>query len=152
MLAQSRGADLGAVLPLFLALLMPAGAPVPAAPSTAAAKASPSAPAPRPTAPLTQTIVGQILAVDAVAATLIVGESVQASPGKKGDRETVSLKVDGGTKLLRGTKTTTVAELRPRDHVVVRYVLTPQGARALSIRAADQTRDTPTPLPQTAGG
>jgi len=97
--------------------------------------------------------VGQIISVDAAASTLVVGESVQASPTKKGgDRETVSLTVDGGTQVLRGKRATTVAELRPRDHVVVRYVLTPHGARALSIRAADQGRDTPTAVPQAAGG
>jgi hypothetical protein len=138
---------LGILLPVFLAVMMPAAAPVSTPP-----KAPPSTPAPRPSAPVTQTIVGQILSVDAAAATLGVGESVQASPTKKGDRDTVSLKVDRGTQLLRGKRATTVAELRPRDHVVVRYVLTPDGARALSIRAADQSRETPTVVPQAAGG
>ena len=94
-----------------------------------------------------KTIVGQIVSVDASASTIVVGESLQSSRPKTSEkvRESVTLTVDAKTQLFRGKSPATQADLHAKDHVVVHYVLTPQGARAVSCRISDTVaRPSPT--------
>lgn len=95
-----------------------------------------------------RTFVGEVLEVDAARSLVTVGESIEASapntPAKK--RERLVLTVDGSTQVLRGKKPATVAEIRPKDHAVVRYVKTAQGLRATSMRVAEGS--TPAPFVQ----
>ncbi len=95
-----------------------------------------------------RTFVGEVLEVDAARSLVTIGESIEASapnaPAKK--REKLVLTVDGSTQVLRGKKPATVAEIRPKDHAVVRYVKTAHGLRATSMRVAEGS--TPTPFVQ----
>jgi hypothetical protein len=127
---------MNAAAPVLLALLLGISA------QPARAVSSPST-----TATLNvKTIVGQIVSVDPVKGTITIGESVQASRPKTPKlKEIVTLSIDGSTELFRGKRPATKDELKPRDHVVVRYVLTPQGARALSCRVSDLVTRTPPP-------
>jgi hypothetical protein len=116
----------------------------------AGGRAADAAPAPTPNAARAdevRTIVGQIVSVDAAKGTFVVGESVQSSRPQTSQkvRESVTLTVDAKTQLFRGKSPVAQTDLHPKDHVVVHYVLTPQGARALTCRISDAVaRPTPT--------
>ena len=97
-------------------------------------------------------MVGQILSIDAAKGSMTIGESLQASRPKTAKlRETVTLAVDDKTQVFRGKRAATKEELHAHDHVVVRYVVTPQGPRALSCRASDTVARKPSPT-MTPGG
>lgn len=122
---------------LFAALLLAA----PLSQTVGAVSASPAAPRlVAPTPPAAKTIVGHILAVDPKTGTVVVEETIKPPKGQKGPHrhESVTVRVDGSTRLLRGKAPATFADLRPNDHAVVRYVAEAQGARALSLRVADR--------------
>ncbi len=126
-------------------------APSPQAPKIAAATTA--APAATPAARNdTRTVVGQIVSIDAAKGTMTVGESLQASRPKTSKlKESVTLAIDAKTQVFRGKRAATKEELHAHDHVVVRYVVTPQGARALSCRVSDSVARMPSPT-ATAGG
>ena len=93
-----------------------------------------------------RTFVGQIVAVDAAKGTMTLGESLQASRPKTAKlKESVTVSIDGGTQVFRGKRAATKEELKAHDHVVVRYVVTPQGARAVSCRVSDTVARNPSP-------
>ena len=96
------------------------------------------APAPSPGSSSTsRTIVGEIVMIDLVAKTVVIRDSVKTS-APKGKRESVTMILDAGTSLVRGKTPVLLEELRPKDHVVARYLVLPSGAKALSFRVADR--------------
>ena len=131
-------------LVLLLALLVaPEDAPKSAAASSA------TAPNSAPAAP-SKTIVGEIVWVDLASRLVLVRESVKSTAvkGKPAVRETVAIAIAPDVPVIRGKKPSTLAELKPKDHVVARYLPTAEGAKAVSLRVADAT-----PLaPRLAGG
>jgi len=96
------------------------------------------APTPSAAASASRTIVGEIVTIDLVAKTVVIRDSVKTS-APKGKRESVTVTLDAATTLVRGKKPVLLEELRPRDHVVARYLVSPTGARALSFRVADRS-------------
>jgi hypothetical protein len=124
-----------AALVLLLALLVaPENAPKSAAASSATGpKAAPAAPS--------KTIVGEIVWVDMASRLVLVRESVKSTAvkGKPAVRETVAIAIAPDVPVIRGKKASTLAELKPKDHVVARYVSTADGARGVSLRVADAT-------------
>lgn len=136
------------VLVLLLALLVaPENAPKAAASSSAAAKVAPAA--------LSKTIVGEIVWVDFSSRLVLVRESVNSTTvkGKSPARETVTIAVAPDVPVIRGKKPSTFAELKPKDHVVARYLPTADGAKAVSLRVAEVTpRAVPDAPAGTAGG
>jgi hypothetical protein len=154
---------------ILLAFLL-AGLPASATPSSTVparpqGTAAPEAKAPAP-APANRTLVGQVVSVDAAAGTLVLRETVKAttappSPpapesGKTGrPAETVTVRVEATTQLLRGKRPVPLADLRPGDHAVVRY--TPREpaavALALTIRVAEVvSRPSPPPAASSSAG
>jgi len=133
-----------AALVLLLALLVaPENAPKSAAASSAA---SSSATAPKAaTAAPSKTIVGEIVWVDMTSRLVLVRESVKSTAvkGKPAVRETVAIAIAPDVPVIRGKKASTLAELKPKDHVVARYVPTAEGAKAVSLRVADATPRAP---------
>jgi hypothetical protein len=122
------------VLVLLLALLVtPVVAPKPAA-------SSPTAPGTATTVP-SRTIVGEIVWVDFPSRLVLVRESVKSArvAGKSAARETVAIAVAPEVPVIRGKKPSTFAELKPKDHVVARYLPTSGGAKAVSLRVAEAT-------------
>jgi hypothetical protein len=119
------------VLVLLLALLVaPENAP----------KAAASSPAPKVApAVLSKTIVGEIVWVDFPSRLVLVRESVKSTvvKGKSAARETVAIAVAPDVPVIRGKKPSTFAELKPKDHVVARYLPTTDGAKAVSLRVAE---------------
>ena len=91
---------------------------------------------------------------------MAVRESVASASqkGQKPVRRILTLVLTPDTKILRGRTPVSPEELRVKDYVVVRYAETPQGAVALSLRAADVVaRTAPSSpgapqLPETAAG
>src|ERR1017187_2064344 len=137
------------VLVLLLALLVASeDAPKSAAASSATApKAAPAAPS--------KTIVGEIVWVDMASRLVLVRESVKSTAvkGKPAARETVAMAIAPDVPVIRGKKPSTFAELKPKDHVVARYVPTADGAKAVSLRVADATPRTPgSPAPAGSAG
>ena len=92
--------------------------------------------APAPAA-ASRTIVGEIVTIDVAAKTVVIRDSVKTS-APKGKRESVTMSLDASTTLVRGKKPVLFEELRPKDHVVARYLISPTGAKALSFRVADR--------------
>jgi hypothetical protein len=136
-------------MPLYavLAFAILAQAAIPSAPRVPTASTSPAAPP-------TRTIVGEIRSIDAARGLVVVGrhgtadhESTPARPG-----ESVTVTLDGATQILKGRRPASVFELKAKDHAVVRYQLTPKGARALSVRVADLLVRTPAPKASAAPG
>ena len=130
---------------LSLALLLPALTASSAATPVPAAR---SAPAPVVAAPKPKTVVGQIVAVatetgplptDPPGATIVMRETVGSPrPGKTREgQETVSVRIDAETKLLRGKRPVPLEDLKPGDYAVVRYAPGSPAGRALSVRVAD---------------
>jgi hypothetical protein len=134
-------------LVLLLALLVaPENAPK-AASSSAATAVAPAA--------LSKTIVGEIVWVDFSSRLVLVRESVNSTTvkGKSPARETVAIAVAPDVPVIRGKKPSTFAELKPKDHVVARYLPTADGAKAVSLRVAEVTpRAVPDAPAGTAGG
>lgn len=131
-------------LVLILALLV---APEDASKSPAVSSAaSSSATGPKAaTAAPSKTIVGEIVWVDMASRIVLVRESVKstAAKGKPAVRETVALAIAPDVPVIRGKKPSTLAELKPNDHVVARYLPTPEGSKAVSLRVADATPQAP---------
>jgi hypothetical protein len=137
-----------AVLVLILALLIaPEDASKPATASSAtgpkAAQASPS-----------KTIVGEIVWVDLASRLVLVRESVKSTvvKGKPAVRETVAIAIAPDVPVIKGKKASTLAELKPKDHVVARYQPTAEGAKAVSVRVADVAGVAPRTPDSPAGG
>jgi hypothetical protein len=124
-------------LVLLLALLVaPEDAAKPeTAPSSAGSKS----------APASKTIVGEIVWVDFPSRLVLVRESVKTTvvKGKPATRETIALAVAPDVPVIRGKQPSTFAELKPKDHVVARYLPAPGGAKAVSLRVAEATQGTP---------
>ncbi len=134
---------------LILALLV---APEDASKSPAASSATASKVA---TAAPSKTIVGEIVWVDLASRLVLVRESVKSTAvkGKPAVRETVALAIAPDVPVIRGKKPSTLAELKPNDHVVARYLPTPEGSKAVSVRVADATPRAPLyPLAGTPAG
>ena len=134
---------------LLLALLVaPDDGSNPAAASPATAqKATPTA--------ASKTIAGEIVWVDMTSRLVLVRESVKSTAvkGKAHVRETVAISIAPDLPVIRGKKTATLAELRPKDHVVARYVPTAEGAKAVSVRVAEAMPLEPaSPAAGTPGG
>jgi len=134
---------------LLLALLVaPDDGSNPAAASPATAqKATPAA--------ASKTIAGEIVWVDMTSRLVLVRESVKSTAvkGKAHVRETVAISIAPDLPVIRGKKTATLAELRPKDHVVARYVPTAEGAKAVSVRVAEAMPLEPaSPAAGTPGG
>src|SRR5512132_2685659 len=111
------------VLVLILALLVaPEDAPKPPAATSASVSktvaASPS-----------KTIVGEIVWVDLASRLVLVRESVKSTSvkGKPSVRETVAITIASDVPVVKGKKASTLAELKPKDHVVARYLPTAEG-------------------------
>ena len=139
-----------AALVLLLALLVaPENAPKSAAASSAATSSATA-----PAAP-SKTIVGEIVWVDMASRLVLVRESVKSTAvkGKPAVRETVAIAIAPDVPVIRGKKASTLAELKPKDHVVARYLTTAEGAKAVSLRVADATPHAPaSPSAGTPGG
>jgi len=139
-------------LVLLLALLVvPEDAARPeTAPSSAGSKS----------APASKTIVGEIVWVDFPSRLVLVRESVKttAVKGKPATRETIALAIAPDVPVIRGKQPSTFAELKPKDHVVARYLPTAGGAKAVSLRVAEAAPGAPravsgqTPVPAGAAG
>ena len=107
-----------------------------------------------------KTIVGEIVWVDLPSRLVLVRESVKttAVKGKPATRETIALAIAPDVPVIRGKQPSTFAELRPKDHVVARYVPTADGAKAVSLRVAAAAPAAPhavsgtTPVPAGAAG
>jgi hypothetical protein len=120
-----------------------------AAPSSTAAKAASAGAA--GVAVASKTIVGEIVWVDFPSRLVLVRESVKstaATKGKPATRETIALAIAPDVPVIRGKQPSTFAELKPKDHVVARYLPTADGAKAVSLRVADAT----TGMPRAASG
>jgi len=138
---------MAAVVLLLALLVAPADGPTPAASATTASSAAPASPS--------KTIVGEIVWVDMTSRLVLVRESVKSTVvrGKPPVRETVAIAIAPDVPVIRGKKTATLAELKPKDHVVARYVSTAEGAKAVSVRVADATPVAPaSPTAGTPGG
>jgi hypothetical protein len=123
------------------------------APKPAASSSSSSAPKKAVPAAPSKTIVGEIVWVDFPSRIVLVRESVKSTAvkGKPAARETVAMAIAPDVPVIRGKKPSTFAELKPKDHVVARYVPAAEGAKAVSLRVADATPRAPGP-PAPAGG
>jgi hypothetical protein len=136
---------LGLVLLLAL-LVVPEDTPKPgAAPPSMAAKSASAKSAPAGAAVASKTIVGEIVWVDFPSRLVLVRESVKSTAvkGKPATRETIALAVAPDVPVIRGKQPSTFAELKPKDHVVARYLPTADGAKAVSLRVADATTGAP---------
>lgn len=149
---------MAAVVLLLALLVTPENAPKSAAASSAAASSatasSATGPKAAPAAP-SKTIVGEIVWVDMASRLVLVRESVKSTAvkGKPAVRETVALAIAPDVPVIRGKKASTLAELKPKDHVVARYLTTAEGAKAVSLRVADATPHAPaSPSAGTPGG
>lgn len=126
-----------------------------ATPSSATAKAASAG-----AAVASKTIVGEIVWVDFPSRLVLVRESVKSTmvKGKPATRETIALTVAPDVPVIRGKQPSTFAELKPKDHVVARYLPTANGAKAVSLRVADATTGAPraasgtTPVPAGTAG
>lgn len=132
------------VLVLILALLI---APEDTPKSAAASSAAPSSATGPTAAPVvaSRTIVGEIVWVDLASRLVLVRESVKSTAvkGKAAVRETVAITIAPDVPVVKGKKASTLNELKPKDHVVARYLPTAAGAKAVSLRVADATPRTP---------
>jgi hypothetical protein len=146
---------LGLVLLLAL-LVVPEDVPKPGvAPPSVAAKSASAKSASAGAAVASKTIVGEIVWVDFPSRLVLVRESVKSTAvkGKPATRETIALAVAPDVPVIRGKQPSTFAELKPKDHVVARYLPTADGAKAVSLRVADGTSGAPraasgtTPVP-----
>ncbi len=93
-------------------------------------------------------IVGEIVSVEAGGTAVSIRESVSSASqkGQPAVRRNVTVQIVPTTRIFRGKELSTAETLRPKEYVVARYLETPAGAVAQSIRIADATpRATPTP-------
>ncbi len=143
-----------AAIVLVLALLIaPEEAPKPgtaAATDSARARATVGKPATATAAVASRTIVGEIVWVDFPSRLVLVRESVKSTAvkGKPATRETIALAIPPDVPVIRGKQPSSFADLKPKDHVVARYMPTSTGAKAVSLRVADASN---TPSRSTAG-
>lgn len=143
-----------AALILFLALLVASEDAPKSAAASSAASSSATAPKAAPAVP-SKTIVGEIVWVDMASRLVLVRESVKSTAvkGKPAVRETIAIAIAPDVPVIRGKKASTLAELKPKDHVVARYLPTAEGAKAVSLRVADVTPNLPSsPAAGTPGG
>jgi hypothetical protein len=146
-LVQAKEGMQGFVLILALLIAPEDASKSPAASSATAPNAAPAAPS--------KTIVGEIVWVDMASRLVLVRESVKSTAvkGKPAVRETVAMAIAPDVPVIRGKKPSTLAELKPKDHVVARYLPTAEGAKAVSVRVADATPLAPgSPAAGTPGG
>ena len=142
-------------MPLYAALAFAvlAQAATPSAPRVPSPSSTTARATAAPTTPPTRTIVGAILSIDAAHGLVVVGRhgtaAHESTPARAGESVTVTL--DGATQILKGKRPASVSELKAKDQAVVRYQLTPKGARALSVRVADLVVRTPA-APNTSTG
>ncbi|MGE5717354.1 MAG: hypothetical protein ACM369_11945 [Acidobacteriota bacterium] len=105
--------------------------------------AAPAATTPSKAVPTasSKTIAGEIVWVDLASRLVLVRESVKSTPvkGKSAVRETVAISIAPDVPVIKGQKASTLADLKPKDHVVARYLPTADGAKAVSLRVADAT-------------
>ena len=116
---------------LFSALLFAAapGAAVPAQTPRAQVRATPVP---------TRTMVGSIVSVHPARGTVVGRESVRTVKSESPlPGETAPGLVGASTEVLLGKRAATIADLKPGDHVVVRYAGTGGSGLALSIRVAE---------------
>lgn len=86
----------------------------------------------------TRTMVGSIVSVHPARGTVVVKESVRTVKSESPlPVETVTVLVGASTEVLVGKRAATIAELKPGDHVVVRYAGSGGSGLALSIRVAE---------------
>jgi hypothetical protein len=93
-------------------------------------------------------IVGEIVSVEAGGTAISIRESVSSASqkGQPSVRRNVTVQIVPTTRIFRGKELSSAEALKPKDYVVARYLETPAGAVAQSIRAADTTpHATPTP-------
>jgi hypothetical protein len=93
-------------------------------------------------------IAGVVTAIEPPSGLVTVRESVPSASqmGQKPVRRTVALVVTPKTKIILGKAPAVIADLKAGDFVVSRYAETPQGAIALTLRAADAVaRSEPSP-------
>ncbi|MDL2717937.1 MAG: hypothetical protein PT977_09300 [Acidobacteriota bacterium] len=106
---------------------------------------------------------GEIVWVDFSSRLVLVRESVKTTvvTGKPATRETIALAVAPDVPVIRGKQPSTFEELKPKDHVVARYLPAAGGAKAVSLRVAVATQGTSggpravsgqTPVPAGAAG
>lgn len=132
--------------PLLFALLF--AATTGAAPPATAPQAQA-----RTTAVPTRTMVGSIVSVHPARGTVVVRESVRTVKSESPlPVETATVLVGASTEVLLGKRAATIADLKPGDHVVVRYAGTGGSGLALSIRVAETAPPPPaapasTPVP-----
>jgi hypothetical protein len=97
-------------------------------------------------------IVGEIVSVEGGGTAVSIRESVSSASqkGQPSVRRNVTVQIVPTTRIFRGKELSTAESLKPKDYVVARYLETPSGAVAQSIRIADATpRPTPTPASET---
>ena len=109
------------MLAAFLTLLLAAATP---------------GPSPSPSPAATSSVTGELVSVDVARGTLSLSRTFR-KPKPTRSPEVLTLVVTPATELFRASRPAALAELRPGDHVVARYVIGPGGGRALSIRAAE---------------
>ncbi len=117
----------GLVLFLLLMAAPPAAAPKTSGPTLSAAPAGDRA------------IVGEIVWVDLPTRLVLIRESVKTTKvkGQPPARQTVAVSIAPDVAVTRGKIAVPLENLKAKDHVTVRYLATPAGARAISFRVAD---------------
>lgn len=104
----------------------------------------------RPSPVPTRTIVGSIVSVNASRGTVVVRESVTTRKnGTPAPAETATVLVGESTQVVKGKRAATIADLRPGDHVVLRYAGTGGSGLALSLRVAETAPPAPSASPAT---
>ncbi len=128
---------------LVVSLLAVLGAA--AAEGTQATQATKVPPAAQPRS--VHVIAGVITSVEPAADLVAVRESVPTASqmGQKPVRRSVALVVTPQTTLILGKDPAAISDLKAGDFVVARYAETPQGALALTLRAAGAVTATPQP-------
>jgi hypothetical protein len=111
-----------------------------------AATAAVPPPAPVTPSPIpVRTIVGSIVAVHLARGEVVLAESVTKARQAKHRAETVTLRIDPSTQLVRGRSSVRLEALVPGDQAVARYAGPATGARAISLRVADPVLPPPAP-------
>lgn len=122
--------------------------PVPPTPAPAPPVVSRTAPHATP-AP-TGSLAGQVVGVDLAAGLVTIRETVGA-PRSGREAVPVTLRVDAASKVVKGKRPASLADVHAGDHAVARYQVTATGRRALTLRVADTLVPpavaTPTPPP-----
>jgi hypothetical protein len=89
--------------------------------------------------------VGSVVSVDVARREVVVSESVTKAKAAGHRAETVTLKVEPATELLRGKAAIALSDVVRGDHAVARFAGPAAGARALSLRLAEPVPPPPAP-------